>query len=99
MAEPIFLYRNQAETIVARLHEMTASGETLRTVQDMLVAGVANLSNPVRLILDPPQAAALEMALQKCLSAEDQALEPWRTILLRLAILRGQLPARHWRSR
>lgn len=99
MAEPLFLYRTQAETILEFLRSTVTASPALGLVQTKLQTGIANLANPVRLFLNTQEAAALEAALHQVLIPTQQDQEPWATILRRVAVLRGELPQRHWRSR
>ena len=99
MAEPLFLYRTQAQTILDLIAKAGDSGSDVDAVQAQLLAGVGNLTDPVRLLLEDWEAAGLERVLRQTLPPEQQLKDPWTTILTRVALLRGAIPARHWRSR
>lgn len=106
MAEPLFLYRSQAETILALLPGAEAADEpfgeargSLGAVVVQLDGSIRNLTDPIRLLLNAPEAAALERALQRSVPSALQPKEPWLTILARLAVLRGATPERDWHPR
>lgn len=81
------------------LQGSAVAGEPLSSVQAKLDAGIRNLTDPVRLLLDAGEAAALERALKQALPPQQQGREPWARILGRVSALRGALPDRRWQLR